>query len=228
MLGQLDYRASQHLQRPAGATFGWARTGGGDEKGFFVAGQLTIGACPRLLVQGGFEIAFDEAALGPVNGRAADRHSRGNIVVGEPAVGGEQDLGSFDLAGVMLAAAHQRGEFTTLRLRSVRHGSVCSSGSPRESRAPDESGYESIVWRVSLTPPFSDKQGQCLAFIYAYSRIFRQPPAEADMQRHFQVSPPSVHQMVLALERAGLIRRTPGVARSIELLVEPEELPVLR
>ena len=69
---------------------------------------------------------------------------------------------------------------------------------------------------------------QCLAFIYAYSRIFRQPPAEADMQRHFQVSPPSVHQMVLALERAGLIRRTPGVARSIELLVEPEELPVLR
>ena len=61
------------------------------------------------------------------------------------------------------------------------------------------------------TPPFTDKQGQYLAFIYAYSRIFRQPPAEADMQRHFQVSPPSVHQMVLTLERAGLIRRTPGV-----------------
>jgi DNA-binding MarR family transcriptional regulator len=77
------------------------------------------------------------------------------------------------------------------------------------------------------TPPFTDKQGQYLAF-YAYSRIFRQPPAEADMQRHFQVSPPSVHQMVLTLERAGLIRRTPGVARSIELLVEPEDLPVLR
>jgi ParB-like chromosome segregation protein Spo0J len=61
-----------------------------------------------------------------------------------------------------------------------------------------------------------------------YSRIFRQPPAEADMQRHFQVSPPSVHQTVLTLERAGLIRRTPGVARSIEILVEPEDLPVLR
>src|SRR5215472_9759432 len=27
---------------------------------------------------------------------------------------GEQNLGSFDLAGVMLAAAHQRGEFTPL------------------------------------------------------------------------------------------------------------------
>ena len=76
-------------------------------------------------------------------------------------------------------------------------------------------------------PPFTDKQGQYLAFIYAYSRIFRQTPAEADM-RHFQVSAPSVHQMVLTLERAGLIRRTPGVARSIEILVEPEDLPVLR
>ena len=76
--------------------------------------------------------------------------------------------------------------------------------------------------------PLEVKQGQYLAFIYAYGRIFRQPPAEADMQRHFQVSPPSVHQMVLTLERAGLIRRTPGVARSIEILVEPEDLPVLR
>ncbi len=114
MVGQLDHRASQQLQRPAGATFGRARTCGGDEEGFFVAGQLTIGACPRLLVQGGFEIAFNEAALGPVNGRAADSHSSGYIVVTEPAVGGEQNLGSFELAGVMLAAAHQRGEFTSL------------------------------------------------------------------------------------------------------------------
>jgi hypothetical protein len=39
---------------------------------------------------------------------------------------------------------------------------------------------------------FTEKQGQYLAFIYAYSRMFRRPPAEADMQRHFRVSPPSV------------------------------------
>ena len=75
---------------------------------------------------------------------------------------------------------------------------------------------------------FTAKQGQYLAFIYAYSRIHRRPPAEADMQRHFQVTPPSVHQMVLTLERAGLIRRTPRTPRSIELLVAPEDLPVLR
>ena len=75
---------------------------------------------------------------------------------------------------------------------------------------------------------FTEKQGQYLAFIYAYSRIFRRPPAEADMQRHFRVSPPSVHQMVLALERVGLIRRQPGIPRSIELLVAPEDLPILK
>lgn len=77
-------------------------------------------------------------------------------------------------------------------------------------------------------PSFTEKQGQYLAFIYGYIRVLGRPPAEADMQRHFRVSPPSVHQMVLTLEREGLIRRQPGVARSIEVLVDPEDLPVLR
>src|SRR5712672_231778 len=66
--------------------------------------------------------------------------------------------------------------------------------------------------RRSSGQGFTEKQGQYLAFIYAYSRMFRRPPAEADMQRHFRVSPPSVHQMVLTIERAGFIRRQPGVA----------------
>jgi repressor LexA len=76
--------------------------------------------------------------------------------------------------------------------------------------------------------PFTHKQGQYLAFIYAYTRLNRRPPAELDMQRYFRVSPPSVHQMVLTLEREGFISRQPGVARSIEMLVDPESLPVLR
>ena len=77
-------------------------------------------------------------------------------------------------------------------------------------------------------PGFTPKQGQYLAFIHAYTCVLGRPPAEADMQRHFGVSPPSVHQMVLTLERGGLIRRQPGVARSIEVLIAPELLPVLR
>jgi DNA-binding MarR family transcriptional regulator len=76
-------------------------------------------------------------------------------------------------------------------------------------------------------PRFTDKQGQYLAFIWAYRQINGQAPAERDMQRHFRVTPPSVHQMILALERAGLVQRQPGVARSIELLVDPARLPVL-
>jgi DNA-binding MarR family transcriptional regulator len=75
---------------------------------------------------------------------------------------------------------------------------------------------------------FTDKQGQYLAFIDAYTRVHGRPPAEADLQRHFRVSPPAVYQMVLALERAGLIRRRPGLARSIEVLVKSERLPGLR
>ena len=80
----------------------------------------------------------------------------------------------------------------------------------------------------SSGPGFTAKQGQYLAFIDAYTRVLGRPPAEADIQRHFGVSPPPVHQMVLTLERVGLIRRQPGVARSIEVLVAPECLPVLR
>ena len=78
------------------------------------------------------------------------------------------------------------------------------------------------------TPAKARSKQEYLAFIYAYSRMFRRPPAEADMQCHFRVSPPSVHQMVLTLERVGLIRRHPGVPRSIELLVAPENLPILK
>src|SRR3954449_2619824 len=50
---------------------------------------------------------------------------------------------------------------------------------------------------------FTDRQGQYLAFIDAYTRVHGRPPAESDMQHRFGVSPPSVHQMVLTLERLG-------------------------
>jgi DNA-binding MarR family transcriptional regulator len=77
-------------------------------------------------------------------------------------------------------------------------------------------------------PSFTPKQGQYLAFIDAYTRVNRRPPAEREIQRHFRVTPPSVHQMILTLDRSGLIRRQPGVPRSIEVLVPPEHLPVLQ
>jgi DNA-binding MarR family transcriptional regulator len=76
-------------------------------------------------------------------------------------------------------------------------------------------------------PGFTPTQGQYLAFIDAYTRVNLRPPAEADIQRRFAVTPPSVHQMILTLERAGFIRRQPGAPRSIEVLVPHDQLPVL-
>ena len=76
-------------------------------------------------------------------------------------------------------------------------------------------------------PCFTQKQGQYLAFIHAYPLVLGRPPAEADLRRHFRVTPPAVHQMLITLERAGLIRRQPGVARSIQLLIDPSTLPPL-
>jgi len=83
--------------------------------------------------------------------------------------------------------------------------------------------------RHAAKPPgFTEKQGQYLAFIHAYTLVLGRPPAEADLQRHFRVTSPSVHGMILSLERAGLIRRQPGRARSISVLVDPTALPQLR
>src|SRR5262249_9276995 len=49
-------------------------------------------------------------------------------------------------------------------------------------------------------------------------------PSEAEMQVYFGVTPPTVHQMVLSLEKNGLIARTAGQARSIRLLLPRHEL----
>ena len=75
---------------------------------------------------------------------------------------------------------------------------------------------------------YTATQGQYLAFIYYYTKIHGRSPSEADMQGYFQVSPPSVHQMVLGLERRGFIGRTPGQGRSLKLLLPREQLPELR
>lgn len=77
-------------------------------------------------------------------------------------------------------------------------------------------------------PRFTEKQGQYLAFIWTYRLLNGRSPAERDMQRFFGLTAPSIHQMVITLERHGLIRRQPGLARSIELLVDPDSLPRLQ
>ena len=78
-----------------------------------------------------------------------------------------------------------------------------------------------------MSEGFTARQGQYLAFIHHYAKINRRPPAEADIQRYFEVLAPSVHQMVLALEAGGYIERMPGQARSLCVLVPLAQLPPL-
>lgn len=80
---------------------------------------------------------------------------------------------------------------------------------------------------LKFAPAYTTKQGQYLAFIYYFTKIHGEPPSEAEMQRYFRVTPPSVHQMVLGLEAKGLIARTPGKPRSIKLLIDRTDLPDL-
>lgn len=102
----------------------------------------------------------------------------------------------------------------------------------RKIKSFDDYNFEVAIEPVpkldpSIAPKFTVKQGQYLAFVYHYTKLHRQAPAEIDLERYFQVSAPSVHEMIRTLERNGLIEKIPGQARSIRLLVQPEHLPQL-
>jgi hypothetical protein len=77
------------------------------------------------------------------------------------------------------------------------------------------------------TPKYTPTQGQYLAFIHLYTKLHRRPPAETDIRDYFRVSPPSVHQMIVTLEKRGLIEKVPGQARSIRVVLAPDQLPDL-
>ncbi|MDA1012866.1 MAG: GntR family transcriptional regulator [Planctomycetota bacterium] len=74
-------------------------------------------------------------------------------------------------------------------------------------------------------PEFTPTQGRYLACIRTYTEDFGMPPAESEIAAAIGVSPPSVNQMMKTLENKRLIRRQPGVPRSIEILVAPETIP---
>ena len=78
-----------------------------------------------------------------------------------------------------------------------------------------------------MADKFTPKQGQYLAFIYNYMVMNGRAPAEADLERFFRTTYPTIHQMTLKLEEKGLISRVPGQVRLIKLLVDPGEIPRL-
>ncbi|HYK21069.1 MAG TPA: S24 family peptidase, partial [Pyrinomonadaceae bacterium] len=67
--------------------------------------------------------------------------------------------------------------------------------------------------------PVTAKQRRVYEFIRGYIESNQEPPTIAEIGRHFQMrSSASVHAILLALEREGLIKRIPNVSRGIEIV----------
>jgi len=83
--------------------------------------------------------------------------------------------------------------------------------------------------------PVSTKQRRVYEFIKGYIESNDEPPTIAEIGRHFQISSSaSVHGILRALEREGLIKRTPNISRGIVLVKQPssddedrDEIPLL-
>lgn len=82
-------------------------------------------------------------------------------------------------------------------------------------------------WVEGTEPDYTKKQGQYLAFLHYYQKLNGRAPAQTDFQKYFRTTPPTIHQMILTLERRGFISRVPGQARSLELLLRHDQLPGL-
>lgn len=76
--------------------------------------------------------------------------------------------------------------------------------------------------------PYTEKEGQYLAFIHYYTKLNRRPPAQKDIQRYFEVTPPSVHQMILRLEKKNLIHRVPLQSRALSVSLPDHLIPPLK
>lgn len=72
---------------------------------------------------------------------------------------------------------------------------------------------------------FTPTQGRYLAYIAAYIDGFGQAPAESEIAEALDVSAPSAHQMMKTLAAKGLIRREAGATRSIDLLIDAQDIP---
>jgi repressor LexA len=82
--------------------------------------------------------------------------------------------------------------------------------------------------------PVTAKQRRVFEFIRRYIESNQEPPTIAEIGRQFQMSSSaSVHGILSALEREGLIKKIPNVSRGIEIVkqtegeVDTNEIPLL-
>src|SRR6185503_364934 len=65
----------------------------------------------------------------------------------------------------------------------------------------------------------TSRQRQIYDYLFRYDNAHGKAPTIAEIQAQFRLkSPATVHQLLAALEREGLIRRIPNVSRGIEVL----------
>jgi repressor LexA len=129
------------------------------------------------------------------------------------------------------------------QLRGIIESDALMAETPIEAQAAMESAAEAIGTILrrfkSITPKKAPsfapsggptrRQGQFLAFIREY--MMRNEagvaPSHADLQRFFNLTPPSVNSMLIRLEQRGFIHRIPGKARAIEITTRPDSIPPL-
>lgn len=81
--------------------------------------------------------------------------------------------------------------------------------------------------------PVTARQRQVFEFISRFNETHKQPPTIAEIGKQFKMSSSaSVHSILMALEREGLIKRIPNVSRGIELInqeatTDSYEIPLL-
>lgn len=162
------------------------------------------------------DLVCDRAFLSPeVDGKLRAAH-RG--------AGGLEVALSMDELDELLGCVAAEANHSTVRQERARFFEVCDKLTELldgHAVAPPPPSVPEVP------PPFTTAQGQYLSFIYYFTKLHRRAPAEADFREYFQTSPPSVHNMILTLERRGFITRVPGVGRSITLRLERSQLPDL-
>jgi repressor LexA len=81
--------------------------------------------------------------------------------------------------------------------------------------------------------PVTARQRQVFEFISRFIEVHKQPPTIAEIGRHFKMSSSaSVHNIISALAREGLITKIPNVSRGIEIVkqettTDEYEIPLL-
>lgn len=115
-------------------------------------------------------------------------------------------------------------------LRKKLHQAVATARANLEARKQEANGLgmNSAATKPPKNAP-TRQQGQFLAFILEYMMRNEHglAPTHAAFQKFFNLTPPSVNSMLIRLEQRGFIRRIPGQARGIQLVITPDLIPPL-